>query len=61
MRIHEQAKYYKSKAEWLEADMRHLLSYVNSPKFYDDKMVNSSDIIMRIQESLNDMNRQFHE
>jgi hypothetical protein len=59
MRLNEQRDHYLAKSVWLESDLRHLLAYVNSSKFHDDKMVNSSDIILRIQEGLNEVNKQF--
>jgi hypothetical protein len=59
MKVHEQAKYYKAKAEWLEADLSHLLHYVASDKFHEDQSVNTADIQMRIQECFTTLYRDF--
>jgi hypothetical protein len=57
MKLHEQRDHYKSEAEFLEGEMISLLRYVHSAKFHDDKTVQTSDIILRISESLNKLTR----
>lgn len=60
MKIHEQANYYKNKAQFLEDELRRVLNYVSSEKFTgSDGMVNVSDIQLRINESLNELSREF--
>jgi len=51
MKLSDQAKFYKNKAEKNEAALNEILAYVQSEKFSVDTNVNAADIILRIQES----------
>jgi hypothetical protein len=52
MQIHKQRDAYKDKAEFLEAEFKRLLEYVNCSKFHYDPTVQTADINLRINESL---------
>ena len=57
MKLHEQRDHYQAEALFLEREMHSLLRYVHSSKFHDDKTVQTADIILRVNESLNKLTR----
>ena len=61
MKIHEQAKYQKARADFLEEELSTLLHYVSSKKFYEDTTVQTGDIQHRIQETFTTLYREYPE
>ncbi len=59
MKLHEQAKHYKEKSIALESELERILSYVTSDKFHGDYMVNTMDIILRINEAKRNIQTEF--
>ena len=55
MKLVDQVKYYKELSEKREEALESILDYVQSDKFSEDNNVNTSDIILRINEFKNDI------
>ena len=55
MKLHEQVKHYKAVATQYEIAIKLLRSYCHLDKFNKDKMINKDDILMRIEETLQDV------
>jgi len=55
MKLVDQVKYYKELSEKREEALESILDYVQSDKFSEDNKVNTSDIILRINEFKNDI------
>lgn len=50
MHIAKQAEHYRMKCAAYAVELKWLLSYVTSPKFNEDNMVNANDVVLRIRE-----------